>query len=263
MAILISGDGKAPRKKEIVAAPINPAKAVEVTYRNELKRIIRPLTEFTIELGADIRSGEINQVEALARLEEREKFIADTINDQQLANAVVGAASKAQKARFERMLANTLGVDVLQIIGDEGIDQVFKTAVFENAGLIRDISKKQISQVQRAVFDNFAGRKLKGGTLSQEIQRVAKVTKSRADLIARDQSQKLNSAFNRARQEANGIEEYIWKTVGDSRVRDLHAARNGKKFRWDSPPSDGHPGEPVNCRCVAKAVINHDKLDIL
>ncbi|MEE8393530.1 MAG: phage minor head protein, partial [Rhodospirillales bacterium] len=42
---------------------------------------------------------------------------------------------------------------------------------------------------------------------------------------------------------------YIWRTVGDSKVRSSHAERDGKVFSWDDPPEGGHPGEAPNCRC--------------
>jgi len=49
---------------------------------------------------------------------------------------------------------------------------------------------------------------------------------------------------------------YIWRTVGDSKVRSAHAERNGKTYSWDDPPEGGHPGEAPNCRCRAEDVKN-------
>jgi len=56
----------------------------------------------------------------------------------------------------------------------------------------------------------------------------------------------------RARQQSVGLEEYTWRTVGDSDVRSEHQAREGKRFRYDNPPPDGHPGTPWGCRCFAE-----------
>jgi SPP1 gp7 family putative phage head morphogenesis protein len=81
------------------------------------------------------------------------------------------------------------------------------------------------------------------------------VSESRAELIARDQTLKLNGAITQARQEDAGVEEYEWSTSGDERVRETHQANEGKRFRWDSPPETGHPGEDYQCRCVAIAVL--------
>ena len=66
-----------------------------------------------------------------------------------------------------------------------------------------------------------------------------------------------------------GVEEYIWSTSGDSRVRESHKKLNGKRFRWDDPPvvdeKTGrrcHPGEDYECRCVALAVFDFDTIDL-
>ncbi|MDO4246223.1 MAG: minor capsid protein [Deinococcus sp.] len=81
------------------------------------------------------------------------------------------------------------------------------------------------------------------------------VSRSRASLIARNEVGNAAAYATKKSQEQAGCTEYIWKSASDRRVRPEHAKRNGKRFRWDDPPPDGHPGEPVNCRCVAIAVI--------
>lgn len=52
--------------------------------------------------------------------------------------------------------------------------------------------------------------------------------------------------------------EYIWRTQGDGKVRESHAARDGEVFSWDSPPDGGHPGEAPNCRCWAEDVEDNE-----
>lgn len=78
---------------------------------------------------------------------------------------------------------------------------------------------------------------------------------SRYQLIARDQTAKLTAYLDRLRQEQAGIEKYRWLTSRDERVRDRHKQYEGQTYRWDKPPSDGHPGEAVQCRCLAIAVV--------
>ena len=82
----------------------------------------------------------------------------------------------------------------------------------------------------------------------------------RAKVIARDQVGKLNGQLTQARQQALGITEYVWRTSRDQRVRDAHADRDGRRFRWSTAPADGHPGHPVQCRCVAEGVIDLDQI---
>jgi SPP1 gp7 family putative phage head morphogenesis protein len=84
------------------------------------------------------------------------------------------------------------------------------------------------------------------------------VSDSRAKLIARDQVAKLTGELTKERQLDMGVTGYIWRTVGDERVRDSHSEVDGKFFTWDNPPfeTDGnHPGEDYQCRCWAEPVL--------
>jgi len=47
----------------------------------------------------------------------------------------------------------------------------------------------------------------------------------------------------------------VWRGILDARERPEHVAREGKEFSWKNPPDDGHPGEPINCRCTAEPVL--------
>lgn len=88
------------------------------------------------------------------------------------------------------------------------------------------------------------------------IQDRADVAESHAELIARDQSSKLNGSINSFRQQHAGVDSYEWSTSLDERVRETHAANEGKVFAWSSPPVEtGAPTEDVQCRCVAIPVI--------
>lgn len=58
--------------------------------------------------------------------------------------------------------------------------------------------------------------------------------------------------INEIRQRDLGIEQYVWLTVGDERVRAAHSERGGSVYRWDS--GDEKPGEATNCRCSTRPV---------
>ncbi len=60
--------------------------------------------------------------------------------------------------------------------------------------------------------------------------------------------------INQLRQEDLGIEQYIWRSQDDAKVRDSHAGYDDQVFRWDDPPVGGHPGEAQNCRCYAEPI---------
>lgn len=98
--------------------------------------------------------------------------------------------------------------------------------------------------------------------LTKEIQDLAGVTRNRAALIGADQVGKLNSQLTQYRQINAGMEEYIWTTKKDKRVRPRHALREGRCYKWSEPPDDGHPGWPIRCRCTAAPVIDTDKIGV-
>lgn len=61
--------------------------------------------------------------------------------------------------------------------------------------------------------------------------------------------------INQLRQENVGIQQYIWRSRDDAKVRGSHAAYDDRVFRWNNPPEGGHPGEAHNCRCYAEPVL--------
>lgn len=61
-------------------------------------------------------------------------------------------------------------------------------------------------------------------------------------------------SLTETRGKASGAIGYKWRGRLDARERKLHLAREGVIFKFDDPPSDGHPGQPINCRCYAELV---------
>ncbi len=137
----------------------------------------------------------------------------------------------------------------------EGTGQVLAGWVRENVSLITSIDDRYFADLERL----FAGG-IESGQNTAALRKVLEerygVSRSRAQLIARDQIAKLNGQIAEKRQSDLGIEEYAWRTVGDERVRETHAEKDGRRFRWDDPPADtGHPGTDYQCRCVAEPVL--------
>lgn len=86
------------------------------------------------------------------------------------------------------------------------------------------------------------------------------VSDSRAELIARDQTNKLAGQINRHRQVSSGITHYRWSTSRDERVRKTHRELDKTKQSWNSPPEVApgrheHPGGDFQCRCQAIALV--------
>jgi SPP1 gp7 family putative phage head morphogenesis protein len=91
--------------------------------------------------------------------------------------------------------------------------------------------------------------------LTKRIREDLRVPKARANLIARDQTLKVNSQLAEAAHKEAGISKFMWVTSADERVREDHQMLNGEIFDYDNPPAIGLPGTDFQCRCIAYPVI--------
>lgn len=149
-----------------------------------------------------------------------------------------------------RKAMGSLGLDVRGQLGPH-LDQFREW----NQSLIKSAARDYMSDIAGVLDDPDTW-----GLRIEEIQALlverGNVSESRAKLIARDQTQKLNANVNQFRQRNAGVSEYEWSTSLDERVREEHMANEGQTFTWGNPPpSTGDPGDDVNCRCVAIPVI--------
>ncbi len=147
--------------------------------------------------------------------------------------------------------AELLGIKPSKITGPG--DTIAK-AREANIALIDKAHREYAAQVSDILNDpaNFG---LRVEDLKDKLVERGDVSESRAELIARDQTLKLNGAITSERQQAAGVDSYVWSTSLDDRVRDEHAALEGQTFAWSDPPEPGHPGEDIQCRCVAIPVV--------
>jgi SPP1 gp7 family putative phage head morphogenesis protein len=138
---------------------------------------------------------------------------------------------------------------------------ILQATIQQNVSLIKSIPSQYFTQIEGMVMRSVqAGRDLK--TLSQDLQRNFGVTRKRAALIARDQSNKANASLTRARYMELKIKRAIWvHSMAGKEPRPTHVRNNGKEYDvvrgWYDPAEKKyiHPGELINCRCVSRAII--------
>jgi uncharacterized protein with gpF-like domain len=149
----------------------------------------------------------------------------------------------------------------------------------ENVDLIQSIPDEMLEQVGDVLEKAWeSGARVE--TLSDALQARFGVSESKGDLIARDQTLKLNGQLARERQQAAGITRYVWSTSSDERVRGNpsgkypnpsktgrivsdHYHLNGKTFTYGEPPitneatgARNEPSQDYQCRCVAAPVLD-------
>ena len=172
------------------------------------------------------------------------------------------AIEKNNTAVDQRLISSVklgVGVDISTALtaGPE-ITGAMASALTANVELIKSIPQQYFEKLEALVYENFK-EGLRFEALADNISHIADVTDSRAKLIARDQTSKMNGEFNKVRQTGLGIAKYQWATAGDERVREDHADNDGQIFSWDDPPPTGHPGHDINCRCVAVPFFDLDE----
>jgi SPP1 gp7 family putative phage head morphogenesis protein len=193
---------------------------------------------------------EIERVIGDVRIIFARRFSPDRIRD--IAGTQATAINSFNRGDTERQIKNVLGID----LGTEPtIAPHLAEFVRENARLIADIPTKLMGEVEGVISRGVRRGRL-ASEMAKDIGKRLDVTESRAKLIARDQVSKLNGELAQLRQTSLGVRRYIWLTSRDERVRPSHEDRDGEVFSWDNPPADGHPGEPINCRCVAEPVLD-------
>jgi|SRR5579859_1160890 len=198
-----------------------------------------------------------------ARLDASSKTVHDAINEiaatfvrntptrslEGLAERYARETSEWQKQQLGLAMKAAIGVALVP----EGKDLPERFANFasENAALITGMTNELTDSIAKTVTQGIADGD-RAEDIAADIEDRFDVGASRAALIARDQVGKFYGDLNKARQTELGVAGYTWRTMHDQRVRDEHVELDGKHFEWDDPPEDGHPGEPILCRCFAE-----------
>jgi SPP1 gp7 family putative phage head morphogenesis protein len=199
----------------------------------------------------------------LSRLSAIELHLASIFDERDVDNAldVIG-----------KRVATSNGVEIQRVIGiaireaDPGVAAFIDNWRAINVSRIKSLAGRELVEISQ-LLERAEPSGLRVEVLRKQIEERFAVTRSKADLLARDQTLTLNSQITRQRQTNVGIESYIWTTSGDDRVRGLdpndstdHASLDGTVQRWDNPPDVGdgrrlHPGEDYQCRCTAFPVL--------
>lgn len=178
-------------------------------------------------------------------------------NGAKIAEHYVTRVYKASDSAFRQALKDA-GMSV-EFKMTPAMRDAFNATLSENVGLIRTIPQQYLDQVEGIVTRSYsAGRDLE--TMVRELKELYPISQRRAELIARDQSNKANATVQRARQLELGITEAVWMHSHGGRVpRPDHVAANGKRYNVaEGCLISGEyilPGELINCRCVGRAVL--------
>lgn len=144
----------------------------------------------------------------------------------------------------------------------QGMAQTLKETYNLNLNLyIRDWADEQIYRLREKVDDNVT-KGFRADALLDTIMAEYGVTENKARFLAKQETSLLVSKYRKERYTEMGLNEYMWSTSHDDRVRTSHKDLDKKRFSWDSPPvvdpntgRRANPGEDFGCRCVAVPVL--------
>lgn len=172
-----------------------------------------------------------------------------------LAARFVKAGAEANRTAMNAQFRSVIKID--PFVSNKGLEGAMRSRLQTNIDLINSIPEKLVDQVESVVGPRvFSGVRVE--ETMKAIQERFDVSESRAQLIARDQTNKFNAQLTQERHEDLGIDSYVWSTSRDERVRPDHAELDGETFSYDEPPvvdsrsgATANPGEDFQCRCAA------------
>lgn len=174
-----------------------------------------------------------------------------------------GTERRHRQAWREGVLAAT-SIDVNTVLSPLAATETVGTAVAYNTSLIRTVADDTRNKISEIVVRGVQQRR-KTADVARDIREQTEITGRRATNIAADQSTKLYSALDQARQEEAGLTHFIWQHSRKKFPREIHVARNGKLYKWRAdtkgpglPPPEDKPGYLPYCACTARAVILGD-----
>lgn len=184
----------------------------------------------------------------------------DELDD--IAERIAQRVSSHNREQLGRQIRAVLGTDVFT--DDPKLRALVDSFASENVALIKDVPAKLMAEIEQSTTRAIAEAK-PHRELAKDLEARFGYHRKRARLIARDQVGKLYGQINAERQKSIGVERFIWRTVGDVRVRGTpggpfanaepsHYDREGEIYDYDDPPDGELPGVPILCRCYPEPV---------
>ena len=151
---------------------------------------------------------------------------------------------------------SALALDITPVLSEPEIGVFMAQKLNENVDLIKTIPTRLHAGLKGALERELQQAPFDQQRLKELFAKQYKSSGYNLRRIVRDQNSKAVAGLTEIRQRQLGIGEYQWLTSQDERVRPTHEANSGRKFQWANPPAEtGHPGDDIQCRCVAIPIV--------
>lgn len=263
---VVMSAGKRPKRDRVLLPPIAERYGTEQSYYRALRKMLSGLAQGTVQTVIPAYSSDRFQERQRRRLHDADESTFSALKVLQASltretnvtvNRILELEAQRHTVTFMQTARSALGVDLSAVVTQEDLGDYLRAAAARNTSLITSLSADVVKRVEQSV--------LAAGIRGDSVQALKKIlteqyaiTDRRAQLIARDQTAKLNSDLNRIRQQQAGIDAYNWVTAHDERVRPLHKSIDGNEYQWGKPTGAEEglpPGQPIQCRCIAQGIV--------
>ena len=227
-------------------------------YARELKAVFRANDVITIDASISAQARIV-----LRKLQQKWGRIFRR-ESPKIVDQIIGGIDKAAGDTLKQSLKQLSGGITLKT--DEmpaALKQAVSAAIAENVTLIKSIETQYHTQIEGAVMRSLqpGGRGL--ADVTEALQKYEGITDRRRNIIAKDQTRKIQASISIERAKSAGIKKFKWlHSRGGSEPRPDHVAMNGNVYSYDDPPvidrrtgERGFPGQAINCRCQMVPVI--------
>lgn len=247
-------------EQDYAAALIRMLGRVRAAYAPLIKELPSILDEAAAERGDGAARMDTASSRARKLLQQaRAAPVIDTSALQALAGKYAKATSDHQKEQLRRQAHAAIKVD--PVFRDADLAPLARHFVAENVALIKRIPARLHGDIEVMVHGAVA-RGHRHKHLTRQIEERFGVAERHARLIARDQIGKFHAKVNHHRQKEMGVKRFVWRSVGDERVRPWHQELDGTEHSYAKPPRNPDtdervlPGEDIQCRCSAEPVFS-------
>lgn len=236
---------------------------IEKAYANAIKKLIQGLQDELKNLDSPFlitstikslarQPTFIKKAEALAKGMITQLFSDNVKSWRQAANK--GSQGKMIYKELQKGLTGQIRV-------------TFNELINQNANYISSLPLDIAKYVDRRIAKGVLEGKRATDIRDEILRYYPHISETRAQLIARTETSKAQTALTRVRAQAIGLNWYVWRTSEDSRVRKSHSHMEGVLINFNYPPSperlinkksygNYNAGDIFNCRCYPEPLID-------
>lgn len=253
-----------PRKRR------NPktVKPTNKSAKEYAQKIIKPLiTDPIREAILSAISGDMSVLQSLDFFRDQAYINFSQLGDSTTLKKLIEFFDSLSEDHLKKMsiaFHAAIKIDIRGVLQNEPeLTYALGQRIHHNIELIKSLRTRTVDSVWKDVIEVFVKEPFNREELAKYFRTALHKNGYPLRRLARDQVNKAIGQFTELRQKKIGIVYYIWRTSQDNRVRESCRGNEGEKFDWHDPPPGGHPGEKIQCRCTAEAVIDNKVVNYL